>query len=361
MSDDNDEERLRELMRVTEQHADPIPVEQFGMLHPDRRSHRRGALVCAAVMVLLVAGGGLAVSRLGSRSNPADAIAKPAIGAAPTRPRQDQLAKAAPCQLVNRDQHPATRAQVASFRPVAAVLCTAGLRRYPGDGEWTVQIRRVATDGLSDAAAALTRPDQHSSSPDQACASIGYGPLMILLADHAGRYLHPRAPVDACGAPQPEVENALNRLRWRTVSVVRLARSRTQASLDSRCEMEWKNELSNEGDVRTSPPLGEVFAHAANAPIRVCIYRTGTDILGGRFQRGLTLSGAKAQQLRSALSGAAPIGACQAQHDFATVWAGRSRVNVEFGGCWRVLRVDGASTAIGTADADVLRKLFGLG
>jgi hypothetical protein len=95
-------------------------------------------------------------------------------------------------------------------------------------------------------------------------------------------------------------------------------------------------------------------------PLKVCIYRRAGDPLAGNLVRSVTLKGTNATALRSALGGVGPTGSCQAQPDYAVVFAGHQYVNVELGGCWRVRRDDGGHTTLGTADPQQLTALLHL-
>lgn len=360
MDHEHHQRRLGELLDTTAPSFEPVTIDQLDRLRRQRPVRRHAASLGAVAVVLAVVAGLLLANSLRSQPHRTGALPTPTIAPPPTAARLDQLANSAPCRLTVQDRHPAEAAQVAKFTAVAAIECRTEIRSYPGQGEWQVLERRVATAGLAAVVAALTRPDQHASSGN-VCAGLGYGPLLILLADNAGHYLHPRPPTDQCGAPLPAVAKALDGLRWRTVSDTRMMQTRTPASIASRCVMAWKNELYFDTQMHTpASPGGPVLTNQPNGPVRVCIYRTSTDISGGRFQRSLTLTGTKARQLRTALSRPGPSHTCPAQHAFATVWSGHNYVNVELGGCWRVQRHTNGPTGIGSADPDLVTQLLGI-
>ncbi len=320
-----------------------------------RRLRRWAAVGGVAAVLLVVAGAALIELRHPgstapqSRSAPLDTAAS------------DRLALNAPCDRVTGREEPAGLAQIATFDTVAVVECRFDNKAYPGEGEWSVLIRRVADAGLADLLTALQRPDDDPNPPQGGgCALVGYGPLRILLADGQRRYLHPRAPTTTCGVPQQQVQSVIDGLDWRTVSVTRIEQTRSQASIDAGCEMAWKNEnaMGMGGHLGSGGP---VFVQHPDADLKVCLYKRAGDPDVGEFDRSVVLSGTEGQQLREALAGPGPAGECAAQTGFAVIFAGGPYVNVELGGCWRVVRGDLDSSSTGSAQPDVVKRLLGLG
>lgn len=352
---DSTHDLLTEQGRVWRDSLGPDPRLSDMLAAVRRRRSVLPAMVAAAVLVVAVAVGIAGVA--GGHRGPVTGNRR-MTSAPPSAGQLDALAKAAPCQLALRDQHPAAAAQLASFTAVAAVECVMGSRTYPGKGEWTVLVRRVATAPLGRLVAALSKPDQDTPR-SIVCSDVGYGPLQLLLVNHTGRYLHPRAPTDACGAPQRAVDRAVRVLRWRTVSVTRLTRTRTPTSIASGCEMRWKNELSYDGQFHLPSSAGGLpFGGSSPSRLRVCLYHSGADIAAGDFERSIRFNGDKAHRLLSALAGPGPSGACRAQHNFATIWASGRWINVELGGCWRVQRPGTTSETIGTAVPALVKQLL---
>jgi hypothetical protein len=75
----------------------------------------------------------------------------------------------------------------------------------------------------------------------------------------------------------------------------------------------------------------------------------------GTFVTNLKFTAQESDRLRAALSQPGTSAECAPQQRFALVFDGRHQVDVELGGCARVLRDDG----VGTADGAVLADLFG--
>ncbi len=341
-----------------------MSVQDDELGRPGTRPGGRGPLlrviVASVAVVVAVAAGALALSgQFGRASSGHAGSAGSSLPPAETDTAVlDRIAAAAPCARVQGDTAPA---RVAAFPTVAVVSCESGFRIYPGEGEWQTLVRRVTGSGLGALVTALTRPDERRRSGEYACPAIAYGPLQILLADGQGHYLHPRAPVTYCDAPQPAVFLAIRQLPLRTVSVTRVVQERSAASVSSGCDMQWKNELALAGTAGPHPgPGGPVFVQRPTSRLYACLYRTAPgDAEAGLFVRGVPLSAARSLTLRAALTGAGPRGTSAAQSAFAVVRADGQWVNVELGGCWRVLRDDRNPASLGTADAAVVSQLLG--
>jgi hypothetical protein len=317
----------------------------------DDRPRGRIALVLVTVLVSITA-----------------ACASTPAGVAPALPTARlsasvlaRIAKDAPCRLTDQNRHLADAHDVTRFPTVTVVRCVTTFRTYPRDGEWQLLVRQIVATRLRPLVTALEQPDQHTAAKI-ACPAIGYAPLPILLADGHGHYLHPRAPTTDCAAPQPAVVKALADATWRTVETVKVKRTRSAASVGSRCEMQWKNEARVYGGALANSAGGAVLARRPDAALHICLYGQATDPYVGTFRRSVTLTGAPAQQLRASLAGAGPTGDCGAQHEFAVISAnGAGWVNVELGGCWRVVRASDEPITFGTANPTVVRRLLKLG
>jgi hypothetical protein len=350
-------DRLRDLLHDSAPDDGAVPIER---LMPPRRRRSRSPAVAGAVGVVLAVVLAVTLANRGSTQREPNAAARPRAGSHPPAPsvearRLAEFAERAPCRLIEPDRHQADARQVARFDAVAVVQCANGTRRYAGDGEWATLARRVATTGMPRLLTALKRPDERARS-GVACAAIAYGPLDILLVDRHGRYLHPRFPETGCGAPQPAFSSALAALRWRTVSVTRVQQLRSQAAIDSGCEMAWKNLHALLIGPARAAPSGPVLTERPRAALQICLYGRSKDPDAGSFRRGLTLTGAPAAALRTALGGAGSASSCPLVADFAVVFAGGPWVEVELGGCWRVLRGD----TVGTASPSAVTSLLGL-
>jgi hypothetical protein len=245
------------------------------------------------------------------------------------------------------------------FVPAVAVWCQESEQHYPGDGQWSVMVRRQLTDGLSTLLSAFLQPDDKLTNG--ACPSdLVVGPF-VALVDATGKWVIPAYPRDECGQPKRSIIDTVEHDSWRTVSTTKDHLIASEASIDAGCEPQWKNELSYDSSAR---PLGRatpVFGHTGAEP-RVCLYTTtASDLTVGTFAGTRHLDAATAARLRAALSGSGagqPRG-CQLQRSFAVVQQpGGPWVNVELGGCWRVTRNDLNPGQIGQADPTVTRKIL---
>jgi hypothetical protein len=90
------------------------------------------------------------------------------------------------------------------------------------------------------------------------------------------------------------------------------------------------------------------------------MYRTpDADRTVGTFVGIRRLNATDIAQLGDALSGVGQPGACQLQRDFAVIGqSGGPWVNVELGGCWRVVRDDLQPERIGRADPTTAGRLL---
>lgn len=373
---DNDERRLRDLLHDAAPEFAAVRGED---LRPPRRSPsgRSRAVLAAVAICLLIIGIGVALRTTSRDHRAATGPTSTPSGTATSTvsaPGLDQVVRKAPCGLATFPP-PGTRtrtenagaAAVARFRAIAVVNCRDGSRTYPGDGLWEVLTRQANTADLAAVTTALTRPDESPVPGENGCAAIGYGPLPVLLVDAAGKYLHPRAPQTACGAPLPVVTRTLAAVRWRTVTVTRVRQLQSEASLTSGCLPQYKDMIR----VETDPTMGRgpaadpgspVLTRLAGSALTACIYRTGgADPIAGTFTRAVKLSVARSSEIRAVLARPGTIGSCARQKEFALIGDTKGRnVAVELGGCWRVLRNDNQPVTLGRADASVLRDLLGL-
>jgi hypothetical protein len=255
---------------------------------------------------------------------------------------------------------PGSKAQLLAFHAVTAVRCGQETRQYPGQGEWLVSVRRIATTGVVALQAAYELPSQ----------PLGGGPCLaslilvppVVLVDAAGRAIAPEYPRDDCGQPLAAVLRALQTATWREVSAVKMQQLVTPQAQAANCDIQWKNENWLAGQMRWHASRGGPLFSQPPKAVHVCIYRVGgPDLLVGDFERGLTLSATNSQRLLAALAGRGPSGSCPPQRQFAVVTAvGASppgEANVELGGCWRVQRPD-LSVGTGSAEAAVIQALL---
>lgn len=243
------------------------------------------------------------------------------------------------------------------FHAVAAVSCVDGERIYPGRGQWAVRTRRIATGHIFALQQFYERPSNRHLPKGGMCLLVARFILTPALVDAQGRWLMPRTPVDACGAPLGK----LPRTRWDVVAVRRLRLIVSAAALASHCGMSAKDVPAGAiGPLRPSSG-GSLFVHTPKTA-SVCVFRTD-DFEVGRFVRGFALDHAKTRRLVAGLTGPARGGACPNQPLFAVVAARNDPTEegvwVEFGGCFRVAGFRGGYTVAGTAQASVVRAILG--
>ena len=341
-----DDDRLRRALQTVVPTIPPI--DPAGIMAHKSRPRRKLAIVGAVVVVAGVAVAIAVVSR-SDRSAPDKA-------ATPTH-TLGQLTHRAPCPPP-RSATLATRAELRAFGAVAAVQCYEKEQIFP-DGEWSVIVRQVTTSGVAEFLRALDQPDQPRSR--SLCAGVFVGGPWLSLVNRDGDYLFPRFPLSGCGQPQADLVDKLS--HWHVVSTRKDVQQRTPAELATHCEPRRTNEIYlRESEGRAEPITGHtpVLNYPQYKTLRACIYRVSSrDHSVGAFVRGLSLDPRDAAAARRALAGPAPTSRCADQRTFAIVrlpiTSGDS-VNVEMGGCWRVLR-DGK---YGTANAGVLKGLLGM-
>lgn len=246
--------------------------------------------------------------------------------------------------------------ELAAFAAVTAVSCTSDTRELPGEGTWSVEVRRVATGGAPALQAAFERPDE--PTPEGiACPAIAVVPQPLVLVDASGHTLVPSPPLDECHLPQQAFTTALDQVTWREVSVDKVQQVITPQAQAANCAQDFKDmsyieavaghAASSGGPVLASPP----------ATAQVCVYRTEQDPEVGTFLRSVSLSTEDTRSLLAALAGPSPAGSCPAEPDFAVIDSrGGNWATVELGGCFRVA---GSSSGLGTADPAVVTALLG--
>lgn len=133
-----------------------------------------------------------------------------------------RLARNARCRGLNT--HLVGPAVFRRFRAVTAVLCSEGVRAYPGQGQWEVRVRKVALSGVPAWQRYFEQPNEPSSPPKNAlCSLVRIIILVPTFLDARGRALVPRTPVDRCGQPVtwPKGEK-FPPVRWHVVWVHRI-------------------------------------------------------------------------------------------------------------------------------------------
>jgi hypothetical protein len=313
----------------------------------------RRALAAVTLLLGLGLGGAYAAGAFGGGTQPSSARA-------PARPpslRTDlRLAKNVPCRGAHT--HLVGPKVFSRFHAVTAVLCTEGFRVYPGQGQWEVVVRKIATGGVAAYQRYFEQPSEPNLPKNGLCTANYVGLLVPVFVDSRGRTLVPRTPVDRCGHPLglPTGEKP-TRVRWHVVWVHRVKQLVTAAAVAANCPMRIGNTLAWAGpphDARQGAPLFDRTPRT----VRVCIYRTPADNFAvGRFVRGFRLGAARTRRLLGALNGPGPTRGCPKQRNFAAVGGGqRTGAVVELGGCYRVERPDRTAS---TAKPAVARAILG--
>jgi hypothetical protein len=338
--------RLAELVDVDTAEAD-IPV-YFVLVHGDFTGGRLLTLTIDPETNRSLATG------LVAAMPDVNAIGTPQPLSLTTRP---DLTANVPCY--DGHQHLAGPQSVRRFHAVAVVSCIDGTRTYPGQGQWSVRIRRVAFGGFGGLQRYFERRDEPHLSQGAMCDLVARFVLVPTFVDGAGHWLVPRTPTTACGAPSDA--RAARHVRWHVVSVHKVKLMVSAAALRAHCAMGIKD-LPAGGIGPLGPTTGGPLFATAPRTVRVCIYRTPTnDFEVGNFVRGFSLDAAQTQRLLGAMTGAAPSGSCPNERTFAVLsatpelWA-----EVELGGCWRVGRTR-PDYGLGGSDPAVVRAILGTG
>lgn len=280
-------------------------------------------------------------------------VTTPASHPPPPREPSPALTGHVPC--FDGQQRPAGPKALRRFHAVAAVSCIDDERIYPGHGQWSVRVRRVAGTGIGALQQYFERPTRHDLPKGHMCLDVGHFVLTPVFVDAQGRWLVPRTPVDGCGEPLGRLPS----VPWHVVSVRKLKLMVSAAALAAHCAMEIKDLPA--GGIGPLPPEsgGPLFPSPPDT-VRACIYRT-EDFEAGRFVRGLRLDPAQTRRLLRAVTRAAPQEVCANQRRFAVITAKHGEGNgvwVELGGCFRVARSYRGYT-LGSADGSVIRSILG--
>lgn len=246
------------------------------------------------------------------------------------------------------------------FKAVTAVSCIDGRRNYPGQGQWSVRIRRVAVGGLAGLQRYFEQPSRRDLPKNAMCLDVARFVFVPTFVGADGRWVVPRTPVNACG-PLPGNRKAARRVQWRVVSVQKVKLMVSAAALAAHCAMGIKD-LPAGGIGPLRETAGGTLFKSLPTTLRVCVYRTpANDFEVGSFVRGFSLDASRTAKLLRAMTGAAPSGSCPNDRTFAVVsakpelWA-----EVELGGCFRVGRTY-PDYGLGGADPAVVRAILGSG
>jgi hypothetical protein len=233
---------------------------------------------------------------------------------------------------------------VRHFHAVTAVECGGGTRIYPGEGKWSIRVRKVAVGSV----AGLKRYfEQRSLPPYAGACTLQLEVIAVpVFVDSAGRSLVPQVPVDGCHHPLGGFARAV---RWHVTGVEKIRRLLTAPEAASGCDAGWGRPMQHSWSTA-------VF-RVHRTPAHVCIYRTtARHQWVGSFVRGLRLDMAQTKRLVAALKSGGTHLACAKQSTFAEVitTAGAS-ASVELGGCYRV------NGGPGAANVAVVRAIIGSG
>jgi hypothetical protein len=245
---------------------------------------------------------------------------------------------------------------------VSAARCNSAVWDVPGDGQWSVGLHQVATQGLDALAAALRLPSL-PTPPQMHCFLVLYVEQPVVLTDQNGRRFELVAPTAACGARRPEVSAAIDHLGWQTVRVTKQYRLASELSVTSGCPDKATNLVAYIATAGPQHSRARRPVSTAPRPLRICRYDPGPDQMGlpigvsGPVHRGQlvgasTVDGPAAHAVLSAAANAPPAtGHCPANESpFADVYAPGPNIpilRVELSGCYRAL----------LAPADYLRQL----
>jgi hypothetical protein len=310
-----------------------------------RRRAARWSVVASAVAVAAVVAGvaTVAASGNGDRSG---------LATKPTPQPQPSHDLSALTRHVACPQRPTAVSpdQLTAFHAVTVVTCGQEPRELPGQGQWLVEVRRIATGGVAALQTAFGRPNEPQPT-NVICTDNLIAVPPLILVDGKGQTLTPTAPVNGCHKPQQQFLAAVRAVSWQDVSVRKVRQLVTPQAQASGCPQQFKNMTFDYSTGARASAGGPLFMRTPKS-VHVCLYRvTGSDLEVGTFQRGFVPSAADTGKLLHALAGPGLGGSCSAQRKFAAVlsdsggWA-----TVELGGCWRVAR-SYPSGELGSADA----------
>ncbi|KIR60643.1 hypothetical protein [Micromonospora haikouensis] len=231
------------------------------------------------------------------------------------------------------------------FAATAAVLCRQEPTRRPDGGTDLVLTEGRSTE-LTGLLAALRLPDGGPTT--DACTLELPSVPNLLLFDVSGRWIRPGLPVDGCGKPLPEVQQAVRSLRLSITfrTVVREIESAGAAA--SGCGQSWSDMVATEaGQQGSRPPVGRIVPpFPPTTPLRLCVFRVPTGQQGGSkpagsFAYGRSLPPSEREALLPVLAALPPAGRCVGAADrFAVLRASDGtggELYVELDHCRRVL------------------------
>lgn len=339
------EQRLSELLDAAAPPSAGVPFETIAR-RVRRRRAMRWSVVASTLAVAAVVAGVVSVTATGGGGNSR-------LATEPTQAPKPSHDLVALTRHVTCPQRPTTvpAGQLGAFHAVTVVTCGQEPRELPGEGQWLVDVRRVATDGVAALQAAFERPDEPATNGVCTLNLVAIPPLVLV--NGTGRTLTPTAPVDGCHKPQQQFMAALRAVSWADVSIHKVRQIVSAQAEAAGCPQQYKNMTFVDSQMGTHASSGGPLSPRTPTPVHVCLYQvTGSDFEVGTFQRGFVLSGAEMNRLLVALSGAGVGGNCTAQRRFAAV-LGNGWATVELGGCWRVAR-SYPNSALGSANGSAV-------
>lgn len=347
------EQRLSELLDGAAPPSQAVPFDAVARRVHRRRTARWAVMASAATIAAVVAGVVVAVTGTQGDGNGSRVATKPTLA---SKPPGDLVALT---RQVRCPQQPTTvtASRLAAFHAVTVVTCGQEPRDLPGEGQWLVDVRRVATGGVAALQAAYGRPDERQAA--NACTDELITTWSLVLVDGEGRTLTPRAPVDGCHKPQRQFLAAVGAVSWQDVSVRKVRQVVTPQAQASGCPQQFKNMTFVSSQMGAAQSSGGPLYMARPTTVRVCEYTvTGRDFGVGTFADGFVLSAADTSRLLDALTRPGTSGSCAPQRKFAAVLTNGQWATVELGGCWRVAR-SYPSSQMGSADAAGVNAVLG--
>jgi hypothetical protein len=242
------------------------------------------------------------------------------------------------------------------FVPVSAVMCSLDTERVPGQGEWSVRVRRSAEGDVAELVSALQVPDER---PGNASCTAHWDPdPQVWLLDAAGRAARPAWPRDVCSHLQERPLEVLARVTFAESGRRRIEVVTPQAALDSGCEVAVKNVVGV--DAPTADGTGSLTGLQASGSGRACRYDIeAADVLTGTFAAGARLEGRLWRDLVRALAAAGAARPCTDPPGALALIGtpGGEIAYVELDGCRRILTPDGG---LRQATFDLVARVRGL-
>jgi hypothetical protein len=305
----------------------------------------RGLAGMTAVAALAACGSTGTVSEPSTDGRPAG-LPPPVTGTPAVRAGWTSCAVDAPTEFGDPPPDALTLPRLGTdFAATAAIHCQLEPKQRARGGVDLVLTEGRATD-LTVLLAALRLPD--TAPTTDACTLEGPWVPNLLLLDGEGRWIRPGLPVDGCGRPRPEVQEAVRGLRLTTVTEKVVRELESAEASASGCGQESSDVVATEtGDPASLARPGRVaISFPSTVPLRLCVFRVpvkqqGTPQPVGTFEYGLVLPPHRRESVERALTALPPAKKCTGAADrFAVLWATDRRggeVYVELDHCRRVL------------------------